>query len=95
MYLYQTGWFRINRNEHAAREQARAREEEAQNVENARREVADGEISEEQTNSDNTDNTEAPPPEPTRPSILQVAFMFCVTFFTSLIPSPPPAVNAN
>jgi len=44
----------------------------------------------------NTENRDAVPPvEPPRPSVIAIAWCFVSTFFTSLIPQPPPVVNAN
>lgn len=47
-------------------------------------------------NIENSESTEAAPAqEPPKPSPLSVAWTFFTTFFSSLIPQPPPAVNAN
>ena len=50
------------------------------------------------TNTETTDSTPEPPPpppEPAGPGVIKVVWTFFSTFFTSLIPQPPPAVNAN
>lgn len=41
------------------------------------------------------DNSGRVQAEETRPGALTVLWCFVVTFFTSLIPQPPPAVNVN
>lgn len=98
VYLYQTGWFRFRRQ----RQQEPEREPEDRNQQQQQQTPQNNteaqENTETDTNTESTDNSTEPPPpppEPEGPGAIKVVWTFFSTFFTSLIPSPPPAVNAN
>lgn len=95
IYLYQTGWFRFRRQRqedpvHHQQEQDR-NEQQQENPQNNTESQENTESTDEET--DNT--TETAPPEPAGPGALKIVWTFFSTFFTSLVPQPPPAVNAN
>lgn len=89
VYLYQTGFFRVRRREPVRPQQPAPEQEQPQQQQ-------DNVQQEQQTeNSEQESPEEQAPPEPPKPSALYVAWSFFTTFFSSLIPQPPPAVNAN
>ncbi|KAL4234452.1 Homocysteine-responsive endoplasmic reticulum-resident ubiquitin-like domain member 1 protein [Mactra antiquata] len=96
VYAYQMGWFTLQRR------RGRNVNIQQQNVQNIEpRNVPaenDNEIRPENVNPDETDssNGQVPAEEPPRePGALQITWTFVSTFFTSLFPQPPPAVNVN
>lgn len=73
----------------AAAEREASDQNAAQENEGSQNDETDGAVSDEAT----TEAAEPPPPPP--PSALQVTWSFFSSFFSSLIPAQPPAVNAN
>lgn len=98
VYLYQTGWFRFHhhRREEPAQAQHQHREEQNQQEQPNQQNNTESQDNTESTDGDtNTSTTESQPPEPAGPGAIKIIWTFFSTFFTSLIPQPPPAVNAN
>ncbi|CAH1780331.1 unnamed protein product [Owenia fusiformis] len=91
LYIYNTGFFRLNRREPAPqRNNNNGQQQQQQNDNNA------GNDENNDNENDITENVEpAEPPLPAQPGVIKVAFNFFVTFFSSLIPQQPGAVNAN
>lgn len=99
VYLYQTGWFRFRRHRQEEPEQQQEDRNQQQQQETPQNNTESQETTETtEANTESTDNTTEPPPpppEPAGPGVIKVVWTFFSTFFTSLIPQPPPAVNAN
>lgn len=97
VYLYQTGWFRFHRHRRQApanQQQQQQEEEQNQQQENPQNNT-DSQDNTESADPDTSTDTQSPPPEPAGPGVIKIIWTFFSTFFTSLIPQPPPAVNAN
>lgn len=96
MYLFQAGWFRLRRrevNRPGQQQQQEQPQPAAGNAEQAAPHAQEGEaIPGEEAGAATTENQANEPPTP---GVLRVVASFFMTFFTSLIPQQPPAVNAN
>lgn len=96
VYLYQTGWFRFHRHRREAPAQNHQQEEEQnQQQQQNQQNNTESQDNTESTDADTSNNTESPPPVPAGPGVIKIVWTFFSSFFTSLIPQPPPAVNAN
>ena len=104
-FRYQNGYFQLQRRIPAPRaadqreEQQQAAAPPAGAPEQQPAPQPEGENQQEAPPAENTQDTEstaAPGPiEPPPPGVLAVAWSFIMTFFTSLVPQQPDAVNAN
>lgn len=96
VYAYQMGWFYLRRRRE---EQGHIQQQQRPNEQNIpqRQENAQQNVQQENGEAAAADPADvpAPPPQPPQPGVLQVSWTFLSTFFTSLFPAPPPAVNAN
>ncbi|XP_069112852.1 homocysteine-responsive endoplasmic reticulum-resident ubiquitin-like domain member 2 protein [Argopecten irradians] len=103
IYLYQTGWFQLARRVPENRQEANVQqqdqppveqqeEQQQQQQQQANQETDEVPTGEAQTEEEQQAPAELPPPQP---SVLAIIWCFISTFFTSLIPQPPQAVNAN
>lgn len=99
VYAYQMGWFYLQRR----REQQLRQQEEVngQNEQNIPQRQDNEQQNEQEDSPDaaaaegNLQQAEGPAPQSPQPGALQVSWTFVSTFFTSLFPTPPPAINAN
>lgn len=89
VYLYQTGFFRVRRREAVRPQQLEPVQEQPQQQQQENIQP------EQQPQEENIETEETVPPEPPKPSVLSIAWSFFTTFFSSLIPQPPPALNGN
>ncbi|XP_052063584.1 homocysteine-responsive endoplasmic reticulum-resident ubiquitin-like domain member 2 protein [Mytilus californianus] len=87
VYLYQTGFFRVRRRHPVQRPPQEQAQQQQENVQ--------PDVQQNDNNEQPEPTEESTPQEPPKPSVISIAWSFFSTFFTSLIPSPPPAVNAN
>lgn len=105
-YLFQGGWFNLNRNAADRRQQPvqQPQEQEPQQQQENPEPAVDqsldeGSGEEAESSEDETPLGGAPepvvPPTPSPPSGVEVAWNFFTSFFSSLVPQQPPPVNAN
>ncbi|XP_052816205.1 homocysteine-responsive endoplasmic reticulum-resident ubiquitin-like domain member 2 protein [Mya arenaria] len=103
MYGFQMGWFRgrprrnqpVNGQEPVNQQAQEIPAPENVNPQPDNTQAANVDGNEEGLNPDSSSTNPTDPPTPPAPGKLQVTLTFLVSFFTSLLPSPPPAVNAN
>ncbi|XP_060063789.1 homocysteine-responsive endoplasmic reticulum-resident ubiquitin-like domain member 2 protein [Ylistrum balloti] len=99
IYLYQTGWFQLARRVPENQQEVNAQQQEQQPTENQEEEqqqvnpeTDERPAGENPSEEERPTSPEQPPP---RESVIAIIWCFISTFFTSLIPQPPQAVNAN
>lgn len=90
-YLYQTGFFRVRRRETVRPQQPEPVQEQPPQQQQQQENIQP----EQQPQEENIETEETVPPEPPKPSVLSIVWSFFTTFFSSLIPQPPPALNGN
>ncbi|XP_033753989.1 homocysteine-responsive endoplasmic reticulum-resident ubiquitin-like domain member 2 protein isoform X2 [Pecten maximus] len=103
IYLYQTGWFQLarrvpeNRQEANVQQQEQPPTEHQEEQQQQQQQQANPETDELPAGEGQTEEERPAPPEqpPPQESVLAVIWCFISTFFTSLIPQQPQAVNAN
>lgn len=100
LYVHQAGWFQVRRQAAPAaanpnhREPPRQQQQAPQDVQqNEYRDAQNDEVSED--GATDRSQPDAPQEEPAHPRGLALVWLLVRTFFTSLFPQQPPAVNAN
>lgn len=93
LYVHQAGWFQVRRQAAGAEQNNR----EAQQAAQAANDVHQNENRDAQNvgTSDDSGTDHIQPQEPPHPRGLALVWLLVRTFFTSLFPQQPPAVNAN
>jgi len=105
-YLFQGGWFNLNRNAVDRRQQQPAQQQPQEAPQPQQPEATTGDQSAEEGSGEDGESSEdeAPQGDSTEPVVppsppplggLEVAWNFFSSFFSSLVPQQPPAVNAN
>lgn len=96
MYLFQAGWFRLRRRDVNRPRQQQQQEQPQPGPGNPQQAEPDRpERDAAPVEEAGTPATQNETNEPQTPGVLRVIVSFFMTFFTSLIPQQPPAVNAN
>jgi len=104
--LFQGGWFNLNRNAVDRRQQQPAQQQPQEAPQPQQPEATTGDQSAEEGSGEDGESSEdeAPQGDSTEPVVppsppplggLEVAWNFFSSFFSSLVPQQPPAVNAN
>ncbi|KAL3858899.1 hypothetical protein ACJMK2_009148 [Sinanodonta woodiana] len=96
VYLYQAGWFQLRRENNNNQQQ---QQQQLQNQQQQAQQGSDQPVENRENPGENEENDSLAqpnsPPVPAGPSILSIMWTFISTFFLSLVPQQPPAVNAN